>query len=104
MGLNNLSVQLAFVGDGEAALAAIREAVEIRRQLAQDNPNRFAPDLAVSLENLALRLSDAGNGAGALGAICEAVEICRRLAQDDATRFAPALEATLKILHLLEQN
>jgi hypothetical protein len=33
-------------------LAAIREAVEIRRHLAQDNPTRFAADLARSVRLL----------------------------------------------------
>ena len=105
MGLNNLSVQLAIVGDGAGALAAIREAVEIRRRLVQHNPTpRFACDLAVSLHNLSLRLGEAGDLAGALRAIREAVDILRRLAQVDPTRFAPALEKSLEVLKGLEQN
>jgi hypothetical protein len=87
--LNSLSNRLSDAGDGAGALAAIREAVEIRRRLAQDNPARFAPNLAVSLNNLSVRLSDAGDGAGALAAVREAVEIRRRLAQDNPVRFAP---------------
>ena len=50
--LNNLSNRLSDAGDGTGALAAIREAVEIRRRLAQDNPARFAPDLERSLRAL----------------------------------------------------
>ena len=52
MSLNNLSNRLSDAGDGAGALAAIREAVEIRRQLAQDNPARFAPALERSLKIL----------------------------------------------------
>jgi hypothetical protein len=35
-------------------LAAIREAVEIRRRLAEENPARFSPDLQRSLQLLAI--------------------------------------------------
>ena len=100
--LNSLSNCLRDAGDGAGALAAIREAVETYRRLAQDNPERFAPDLALSLNNLSLRLSDAGDGAGALAAIREAVEIRRGLAQDNPARFASALETSLAILSRLE--
>jgi hypothetical protein len=102
--LNNLSVRLSDVGDGAGALAATREAVEIRRRLAQGNPARFDPDLALSLNNLSSHLSDAGDGAGALAAIREAVEIRRRLAQDNPARFAADLERSLKILEALQPN
>ena len=69
---------------------------------AQDNPARFAPDLATSLNNLSGRLGDAG--AGAPAAIREALEIRRRLAQDNPARFAAALERSLKILESLGQR
>ena len=52
--LNNLSNRLRDAGDGAGALAAIREAVEIRRRLAQNNPARFASDLERSLKILDL--------------------------------------------------
>jgi hypothetical protein len=85
-------------------LAAIREAVEIRRRLAQANPSRFAPDLALSLNNLSNRLSDAGDGAGSLAAIREAGDTYRRLPQDNPARFASAFERSLKILEAIERN
>ncbi len=98
--LNNLSVHLSDAGDNAGALAAIREVVEIRRRLAQENAARFAPDLALSLNNLSLRLSDAGDNAGALAAIREAVETYRRLARENAARFAPDLAMSLNNLSL----
>src|SRR5712691_1352477 len=73
-------------------------AVDIRRRLAQANPARFEPDLAMSLNNLSLRLSDAGDGAGALAAIREAAEIYRRLAQANPARFDPDLATSLNNL------
>ncbi|MBF0372545.1 MAG: tetratricopeptide repeat protein, partial [Alphaproteobacteria bacterium] len=78
--LNNRSVYLGDAGDGVGALAAIGEAVAIRRRLAAGNAARFEPDLASSLHNLSNELSASGDGAGALAAIGEAVAIRRRLA------------------------
>jgi hypothetical protein len=66
----------------------------IHRRLAQDNPSRFAPDLAQSLNNLSLRLSDTGDGDGALAAIREAAEIYRRLAQRTRRALRPTLRGT----------
>jgi hypothetical protein len=50
--LNNLSNGLSESGDRPGALQAIQEAVEIRRRLAEANPARYEPDLAMSLDNL----------------------------------------------------
>jgi hypothetical protein len=94
---------MSDAGDGAGALAAIREAVEIRRRLAQENPARFAPDLAQSLNYLSADLSDAGDRAGALAAIREAVEIRRRLAQDNPARFAADLQRSLRFLAQMEK-
>ena len=100
--LNNLPARLSGAGDGDGALAVIREAVGAYRRLAQDNPARFAPALASSLNNLSLRLADAGDGAGALAlaAIREAADSYRRLAQDNPARFAPGLGTSLNNLSL----
>jgi hypothetical protein len=101
--LTTLSVHLSDAGDGAGALAAIHEAVDTYRRLAQDNPARFAPELALTLNNLSNRLSNAGDGAGALVAIREAADTCRRLAHDNPARFAPALDRSLRVLEALEK-
>ena len=44
--LNNLSVRLGDLGRREEALAAIEEAITIRRELAAARPDAFRPDLA----------------------------------------------------------
>ena len=65
--LNNLSVRLGDLGRREEALAAIQEAVTIRRELAAARPDAFRPDLAGSLNNLSTaagRPGAAGGGAG----------------------------------------
>ncbi|MGW3416338.1 hypothetical protein, partial [Streptomyces sp. NPDC000888] len=46
--LNNLAVRQSEVGDRDAALTSITEAVQIRRTLAQTNPAAFLPNLAMS--------------------------------------------------------
>ncbi|RLE27813.1 hypothetical protein DRJ54_07350, partial [Candidatus Acetothermia bacterium] len=52
-----LGNSLSALGRREEALAATQEAVEIRRQLADSNPQAFLPDLAMSLNNLGAMLS-----------------------------------------------
>ena len=72
--LNNLSLRLADLGRREDALAAIQEAVTIRRELAAARPDAFRPDLAMSLNNLSNRLGDLGRREEALAAIQEAAD------------------------------
>jgi len=80
LSLNNLSVSLTKLGRPEDALAAIEEAVTIRRELAAARPEAYRPDLALSLNNLAARLADLGRPEDALAASQEAVTIRRELA------------------------
>ena len=93
--LNNLSARRSEAGDTNGALAAIREAVEIFRRLAQEVPARFVPELARSLHNLSIALRDAGHGAHALIAIQEALKIRRGLARENPARFEVALADSL---------
>jgi hypothetical protein len=58
--LNNLAIQLAGVGQRQAALEPAQQAVTIRRALAEANPDAYLPDLAASLNNLANRLAEVG--------------------------------------------
>jgi tetratricopeptide (TPR) repeat protein len=75
MSLNNLGTMLSELGQREPALAATREAVEIRRALAARNPDAFQPDLASSLNNLGIRLSDLGRYDEALAVQREAEQL-----------------------------
>ena len=65
--LNNLSVRLADLGRPEEALAAIEEAVTIRRELAAARPDAFRPDLAGSLTNLSNAAGRPGPAGGRAG-------------------------------------
>lgn len=77
---NELSIRLAMMGRREEGLAAIEEAVAIRRRLAASRPEEFAPDLAKSLNNLSNRLAESGRREEGLAAVEEAVAMRRRLA------------------------
>ncbi len=98
MSLNNLSNRLGDLGRREEALAAIQEAVTIRRELAAARPDAFRPDLAASLNNLSNRLGDLGRREEALAAIQEAAEVYRELAAARPDAFRPALAASLNNL------
>ena len=96
--LNNTAVDMAESGDRAGALDAVREAVTIRRRLAQANPAAYEPNLATSINNLANRLSETGDRAGALDVAREAVTIRRRLAQANPAAYEPDLAKSLCVL------
>ena len=51
---NTLSVRLGDAGRRDEGLAAIHEAVTIRRRLAAENAAAYEPDLAISLHTLSI--------------------------------------------------
>ncbi len=73
--LNSLGHRLRELGRHEEALAAAEEAVGLRRGLAAERPDAFAPKLAGSLNNLANVLSELGRREEALAAAEEAVRM-----------------------------
>ena len=95
---NSLSVRLSDVGDREGALGAAREAVRLRRALAEAAPAAHTPNLAMSLNNLANILSDVGDREGALGAAREAVGLYRALAEAAPAAHTPNLAGSLNNL------
>ena len=75
MSLNNQSIRLSDLGRREEALAAIEEAVTIRRELARTRPAVFASRYASSLKTQAMILSALGRSAEAQAARDEAAAI-----------------------------
>src|ERR1700724_3463926 len=73
------------------ALAAIEQAVELRRELATSQPDAFRPDLAMSLNNLSNRLGELGRREEALAAIEQAGEVRRELASSRPDALRPDL-------------
>jgi Tetratricopeptide repeat len=98
---NTLSLRQSETGDRAGALTSITEAVQIRRELVEQNPAAFLPDLAMSLNNLSVRQSETGDRAGALTSITEAVQIRRELVEQNPAAFLPNLAASLNTLSAL---
>jgi Tetratricopeptide repeat len=92
------------LGRSEYALAAIQEAVTIRRGLAAARPAAFRPDLASSLNNLSGRLGDLGRREDALAAIQEAVDIRRELAARWPDGYQQELEKSFEVVTWLERH
>ena len=65
--LNNQSLRLADLRRPEEALDAVEQAAGIYRQLAQDRPGAFLPDLAAALNNQSLYLADLRRPGGSPG-------------------------------------
>ena len=93
--LNNMANRLLELGRWEEALAAIEEAVTIRRKLARAHPDMFLPDLATSLNSQSGCLSALGRREEALAAIEEAITISRELARAHPDTFLPDLAMSL---------
>jgi tetratricopeptide (TPR) repeat protein len=89
--LNNLAVDLGALGRREDGLAAIEEAVTIRRGLVATRPQAFLPELAMSLDNLAIRLGELGRRDEALAPAQEAVTTYRQLAATRPDAYLPGL-------------
>jgi tetratricopeptide (TPR) repeat protein len=96
--VNNLGGRFSALGRREGALAATREATEMFRRLAAEQPGAFLSYLATSLNNLGNRLSELGRHEDATTATREAIEIYRRLAADDPDAFLPDLAMSLNNL------
>ena len=96
--LSWLGTTLAQVGRPAEALPPVQEAVEIRRELAAADPDRYRPDLAASLSNLGVWFSALGRPAEALPPAQEAAEIRRELAAAYPDRYRPDLADSLSNL------
>jgi tetratricopeptide (TPR) repeat protein len=96
--LNNLSNRQSGVGDRRGALASIREAVAIRRELHGVNPDAFASELAMSLNNLSTCQSGVGDRAGAIASGREPVALYRKVHGANPDAFAPDVAMSLSNL------
>ncbi|AGK76239.1 TPR domain protein [Streptomyces microflavus DSM 40593] len=94
--LNNQAIGLASLGRREEALNAVTRAVEIRENLAAQQPDAFLPDLASSLNNQSIRLADLGRREEALNAATRAVETYQALTEKQRPNaFSPRLAMAL---------
>ncbi|MFB8081545.1 tetratricopeptide repeat protein [Streptomyces sp. NPDC056013] len=96
--LNNLSVHLGEVGRRAEGLAAVEEALSIRRTLTAANPDAHLFDLATLLNNLSGHLREVGRRAEALAAAEEAVDHYRTQAEAHPDAYLPHLATLLNNL------
>jgi len=82
----------------EEAVGHYRELVEVRRTLAEQEPEKHLPNLAGDLNNLGVYLFDLGRPEEALQATKEAAEIYRKLAAKNPNSYLPYLAASLNNL------
>jgi len=76
-----------------------KEALDIRRQLAKDNPAVYLPDVAMTLNNLGNLVSDdTQRRAEAETLYKEALDIRRQLAKDNPAVYLPKVANTLIVL------
>jgi tetratricopeptide (TPR) repeat protein len=77
---------------------AYREALSIRRELAQASPEAYLPDVATTLNNLAVLYSDTQRMKEAEEAYREALSIRRELAKANPEAYLPDVAMTLNNL------
>jgi tetratricopeptide (TPR) repeat protein len=87
LSLNNFGVRLSAVGRREDALRASQEAVDIRRALANERPDAFLPNLAMSLGAMSQTLVGAERFAEAAAAAREGLEAIAPFAEAQPQAF-----------------
>jgi tetratricopeptide (TPR) repeat protein len=98
-GLNNLGTRLAEMFKHADAVAPTREALEISRRLAQENPREYVPLLAVSLYNMGVRHSNTGRPVESAETLREAVGRYRQLVTiSGPAEYGPQLAMALGTL------
>ena len=100
--LNNLAILDRDQKRMEAARKEFEEALEIRRELAQKNPDTYLPDVADALNNLANLDADQDRHEAARKGYEEALEIRRELAQKNPDSYLPDVAGTLNNLAILD--
>mgnify|MGYP002654259134 CR=1 FL=1 len=95
MTLNNLDNLHSNKNEIVIALAEYQEALQIRRELAVENPRSFLPDVAMTLNNLANLHKNTNEMAIALAEYQEALQIYQELAVENPRSFLPYVAGTL---------
>ena len=93
--LNNLGILHYSKNEMAIAEQEYQEALQIRRELAVENPRSFLPDVATTLNNLAVLHSDKNERLIALAEYQEALQIRRELAVENPRSFLPDVAMTL---------
>jgi len=102
--LGSKGLRLGELGKREEALQLIEAALEHYRYLAQQNPDKFLPHLAGTLNNLGNIQSQSGKPEEALKSTAEAVGHYRELAKQTPNVFLPELAMGLNNLGVMQGN
>ena len=102
--LNNLAVLHNDINQLVAAEKEYKEALDIRRRLAKDNPDAYLPNVATTLNNLAILHSNLNQYPAAEKEYKEALDIRRRLAENNPDAYLPYVANTLNNLAILHNN
>jgi tetratricopeptide (TPR) repeat protein len=102
--LNNLGNLDRTQGRMEEARNEFAEALQIRRELAQKNPETHQPYLANSLNNLGILDHDQGRMEEARKEYTEALQTYRELAQKNPETYQPYVAGTLNNLGILDRG
>ena len=92
---------LQSLNDFEKARHHYEEALQIHRELAQQNPEAYLPDVATSLNNLGNLLSDTNDLKKAQDYYEEALQIHRELTQQNPEAYLPKVATSLNNLGVL---
>ena len=92
---------LSITNDLKQAQDYYEKALQIRRELAQQNPEAYLPDVAESLNNLGVLLHNTNDLKKAQDYYEEALQIHRELAQQNPEAYEPGVAMTLQNLTIL---
>ena len=95
---------LQSLNDFEKARRHYEEALQIHRELAQQNPEAYLPDVAISLNNLGVLLRDTNDLKKAQDYYEEALQIRRELARKNPEAYLPDVATSLNNLGNLPRN
>ena len=104
MTLNNLAILDGVQNPPEAAHKGYEDALKIRRELAQKNPDAYLPDVATTLNDLALLDKDQNRPEAARQGFDEALKILRELAKKNPDTYLPNVSTTLNDLAFLDKD
>lgn len=101
---NLMGLDYSAQNDFTAAENQYRKALEIRRKLAQMNPDDYLPDLALICNNLAILLGSTNAFKDAEKLYREALKIYRNLSEEDPDAYLPVLATNCNNLAVLYCN
>lgn len=102
--LNNLALLYSNTQRLAESETMYLEALKIRRQLAEKDPDIYEPDLAMTLNNLATLYQNTHRLSESETLQLEAIEILKRLAKTDPQAYEPDLAMTMNNLAVLYSN